>query len=450
MDQRKRNLIYVCSPRMKENDGMGITLSNRYDIKYYKKQRRLYIRKKDSSMQPEDLIIMSGDAGMEMVPAVQKIMSEFVNINYTTVDKNLAHSAWFNGDMLKKDYQERLSRETLIIMERENDGVLEIYYSEHYNGFKMDTGNTVKYSRFWRRSAFRHYLEAVKVIGVGEKTNFPPNVFQKNSYRNCCKEDVRILEFLQKYVWNEKNKEFPVPEKISVKCVKSIYGIEDVIKNQWDQEKWFGEVQTAIHKIDETYGNGWIGQSIQNLLWDYCRKLCNYHAGKLSMYMRKWNFPGKYRDCISWMKRNEQLIKKYEVSETNSLDIVMDEQGRKFVDEFVTLLTDIKMEVHSYEIGMDLSNDECELLKHFKNLDYVSKKWKEQDLNESVNHLILLIPNIENHLNNEWKQKYTKVLRQFCKNVFDGAYVKCLIASESQRFLDENQGETVIKVRKVS
>lgn len=110
MDQRKRNLIYVCSPRMKENDGMGITLSNRYDIKYYKKQRRLYIRKKDSSMQPEDLIIMTGDAGMEMVPAVQKIMSEFVNINYTTVDKNLAHSAWFNGDMSKKDYQERLSR----------------------------------------------------------------------------------------------------------------------------------------------------------------------------------------------------------------------------------------------------------------------------------------------------------------------------------------------------
>lgn len=40
MDQRKRNLIYVCSPRMKENDGMGITLSNWYDIKYYKKQCR--------------------------------------------------------------------------------------------------------------------------------------------------------------------------------------------------------------------------------------------------------------------------------------------------------------------------------------------------------------------------------------------------------------------------
>lgn len=167
---------------------------------------------------------------------------------------------------VKEGLSGEIKPETLIIMERENDGVLEIYYSEHYNGFKMDTGNTVKYSRFWRRSAFRHYLEAVKVIGVGEKTNFPPNVFQKNSYRNCCKEDVRILEFLQKYVWNEKNKEFPVPEKISVKCIKSIYGIEDVIKNQWDQEKWFGEVQTAIHKIDETYGNGWIGQSIQNLL----------------------------------------------------------------------------------------------------------------------------------------------------------------------------------------
>ncbi len=33
MDQRKRNLIYVCSLHMKENEGMGITLSNRYDIK---------------------------------------------------------------------------------------------------------------------------------------------------------------------------------------------------------------------------------------------------------------------------------------------------------------------------------------------------------------------------------------------------------------------------------
>lgn len=31
MDQR--NLIYVCSPHMKENEGMGISLSNRYDIK---------------------------------------------------------------------------------------------------------------------------------------------------------------------------------------------------------------------------------------------------------------------------------------------------------------------------------------------------------------------------------------------------------------------------------
>lgn len=235
-----------------------------------------------------------------------------------------------------------------------------------------------------------------------------------------------------------------------MKCVRLIHGIEDVIKNPWDQEKWSEEVQNATHKIEETYGDGWIGQSIQNLLWDYCRKLCNYHPGNLRMYMRKWNFPEKYRDYISWLECNEQLIKKYEVSETNSLDIVMDGQGRKFIDEFVALLTGIKMQVHSYEIEMDLSNDECELLKHFENLDYVSKKWKEQDLNERVNHLILLIPNIENYLSNEWKQKYTKVLRQFCKNAFDGAYVKCLIASESQRFLDENPGETVIKVRKAS
>ena len=166
--------------------------------------------------------------------------------------------------------------------------------------------------------------------------------------------------------------------------------------------------------------------------------------------MKKWNFPGKYRDYISWLERNEQLIKKYEVSETNSLDIVMDEQGRKFVDEFVTLLTDIKMEVHSYEIGMDLSNDECELLKHFSNLYYISRKWKEQDLEKKVDHMILLIPNIENHLNNEWKRKYTKVLRQFCKNIFDGAVLKLMVASESQRFQDENPGETVIKVRKAS
>ena len=98
-------------------------------------------------------------------------------------------------------------------------------------------------------------------------------------------------------------------------------------------------------------------------------------------------------------------------------------------------------------MGITLSNRyDIEYYKKQRKL-YIRKK---QDLNERVNHLILLIPNIENHLNNEWKQKYTKVLRQFCKKAFEGAYVKCLIASESQRFLDENSEETVIKVRKVS